>query len=78
MTKAGLPGGYSLDAQKDRLEAFCKAQWGDEWTLHKMYRDTDSGTHMDRQALQELLQDAHDGAGLRGAHYRLLHIEWRR
>ena len=31
---------YSLDAQKDRLEAFCKAQWGDEWTLHKMYRDT--------------------------------------
>ena len=21
----------SLDAQKDRLEAYCKAQWGDDW-----------------------------------------------
>jgi DNA invertase Pin-like site-specific DNA recombinase len=37
---------YSLGAQKERLEAFCKAQWDDDWKLHKVYRDTESGTHM--------------------------------
>ena len=41
---------YSLDGQKDRLEAYCKAQWGADWTLHKLYRDTQSGTHIDRPA----------------------------
>ncbi len=28
---------YSLPAQTERLEAFCKAQHGDEWTLHQTY-----------------------------------------
>jgi site-specific DNA recombinase len=52
---------YSLDAQKDRLEAYCKAQWGDEWRLHKIYRDTESGTHMNRPGLEEMLYDAEAG-----------------
>ena len=42
---------YSLGAQTERLEAYCKAQWGDDWRLHKVYRDTESGTHMNRPGL---------------------------
>ena len=49
---------YSLGAQKERLEAFCKAQWDDDWRLHKVYRDTESGTHMNRPGLEEMLYDA--------------------
>ncbi len=49
---------YSLGAQKDRLEAFCKATYGDDWRLHKVYRDTESGTHMNRPGLEEMLYDA--------------------
>ncbi len=49
---------YSLGAQKERLEAFCKAQWGDTGQLHKIYRDTESGTHMNRPGLEEMLYDA--------------------
>ncbi len=49
---------YSLGAQKERLEAFCKAQHGDDWTLFKVYRDTESGTHMNRPGLEEMLFDA--------------------
>jgi hypothetical protein len=45
-------------AQKERLEAFCKAQWDDDWKLHKVYRDTESGTHMNRPGLEEMLYDA--------------------
>ena len=49
---------YSLGAQSERLEAFCKAQYGDDWRLHKLYRDTESGTHMNRPGLEEMLYDA--------------------
>ncbi len=49
---------YSLDAQKDRLEAFCKSQYGDDWSPFKVYRDTESGTHMNRPGLEEMLFDA--------------------
>jgi site-specific DNA recombinase len=49
---------YSLGAQKERLEAFCKAQYGDDWELFKLYRDTESGTHMNRPGLEEMLYDA--------------------
>ncbi|MFH1022101.1 MAG: recombinase family protein [Planctomycetota bacterium] len=49
---------YSLDAQKDRLEAFCKSQYDDDWSLFKIYRDTESGTHMNRPGLEEMLYDA--------------------
>ena len=49
---------YSLGAQKERLEAFCKSQYGNDWTLFKLYRDTESGTHMNRPGLEEMLYDA--------------------
>ena len=49
---------YSLGAQTERLEAFCRAQYGDDWRLHKIYRDTESGTHMNRPGLEEMLFDA--------------------
>ena len=53
---------YSLDAQKERLEAYCKSQYGDDWVLHKLYRDTESGTHMNRPGLEEMLFDASNKA----------------
>lgn len=28
------------------------------WRLHKLYRDTESGTHMNRPGLEEMLYDA--------------------
>ena len=49
---------YSLGAQKERLEAFCTSQHGDDWRLFKIYRDTESGTHMNRPGLEEMLLDA--------------------
>ena len=49
---------YSLGAQKDRLEAFCTSQYGNDWKLFRIYRDTDSGTHMNRDGLEEMLFDA--------------------
>lgn len=49
---------FSLDAQRDRAEAYCKATYGDAWELHKLYRDTESGTHMQRPGLVEMLADA--------------------
>ena len=49
---------YSLDAQKDRLEAYCKSQYGDDWQIFKVYRDMESGTHMNRPGLEEMLYDA--------------------
>jgi site-specific DNA recombinase len=49
---------YSLGAQTERLEAFSKASWGEDWRLHKVYRDTESGTHMNRPGLEEMLFDA--------------------
>ncbi len=52
---------FSLPAQAERLEAFCKAQHGDEWKLHHVYRDTESGTHLKRPGLQAMLEDAREG-----------------
>ena len=49
---------YSLAAQKERLEAFCASQFGSDWRQHQVYRDTASGTHLNRPALQEMLADA--------------------
>lgn len=49
---------YSLGAQSERLEAFCKSQFGHDWRLHKIYTDTDSGTHMNRPGLEMMLNDA--------------------
>jgi len=49
---------FSLDAQRDSLEAFCRSQYGSDWQLHKIYRDEVSGTHMRRPGLAELRLDA--------------------
>ncbi|OGQ00334.1 MAG: hypothetical protein A2Z40_04395 [Deltaproteobacteria bacterium RBG_19FT_COMBO_60_16] len=49
---------YSLGAQSERLEAFCRAQYGDDWRLHKIYRDMESGIHMNRPGLEEMIFDA--------------------
>lgn len=52
---------YSLGAQRERLEAFCTSQYGTDWTLAKAYRDTASGTHLNRPDLQQMLADAKGG-----------------
>ncbi len=53
---------YSLGAQKERLEAFCKSQHGNDWMLFKLYRDTSTGTNMKRPGLEEVLHDAEAGS----------------
>jgi site-specific DNA recombinase len=46
---------YSIDAQRERLEAFCKARG---WTIYNTYIDGGySGANMDRPALQQMLLD---------------------
>lgn len=46
---------YSLESQKERLEAFCKAKG---WDVYKVYVDPGySGATLDRPALQEMLLD---------------------
>lgn len=52
---------YSLPAQRERLDAFCHAQYGNEWTMAGIYTDTESGTHMDRPGLKRLMADAEAG-----------------
>jgi len=49
---------YSLGAQKERLEAFCTSQYGSEWTLFNVYRDTESGTHLNRPGMHQMRADA--------------------
>ncbi len=51
---------YSLDAQKDRLNAYCVSQY-DEYEVVKIYRDTSTGTNMNRPGLEEMLFDAENG-----------------
>ena len=53
---------YSLSAQQDRLESFCNGQFGSEWKLTKLYRDSASGTHLNRPELQQMLADAQSNA----------------
>ena len=52
---------YSLPAQTERLEAYCKAHYGDAWDMGKVYRDMESGTHMNRPGLGQMLFDAESG-----------------
>lgn len=51
---------YSLAAQEERLEAYCKGQYGDDWTLFGVYRDSASGTTMERPELQRMVADARE------------------
>jgi len=48
---------YSLDAQRDRLDAYCKSQYED-YEVVKIYRDASTGTNMNRSGLEEMLYDA--------------------
>ena len=48
---------YSLDAQRDRLEAYCKSQY-DEYEVVSIYRDASSGTNMNRPGLEKMLFEA--------------------
>ena len=53
---------FSLDAQRDQLRAFCDSHYGPDWSLARLYRDMDSGSHLNRIALQQMLADAHKQA----------------
>lgn len=47
--------GYSIDAQRDRLSAYCRSRG---WAIYNMYIDGGfSGSNTDRPALQQLLRD---------------------
>ena len=52
---------YSLGAQRDRLETFCRGRFGRNWILSSIYSDTDSGRHTDREGLIALFSDAKQG-----------------
>lgn len=46
---------YSIDSQKEKLEAFCKSKG---WNIYDIYIDPGySGSNLERPALQKLLQD---------------------
>jgi hypothetical protein len=49
----------SLDSQRERLEAFCKAQEG--WRMVSHQEDRATGTKLDRPGLQAALDLARDG-----------------
>lgn len=48
---------YSLDAQRDRLDAYCKSQY-EEYEVVNVYRDASTGTNMNRSGLEEMLYAA--------------------
>jgi len=53
---------YSLDAQRDRLESFCKGVYGEQgFEIIDTYRDMESGAHVDRPQLKRMLADAAAG-----------------
>lgn len=48
--------GYSIEAQTERLEAYCKAR---DWLIYQRYIDPGfSGSNKERPALKKLIQDA--------------------
>ena len=48
--------GYSIEEQKDKLEAYCKIK---DWAVYKVYTDGGfSGSNTDRPALEQLIKDA--------------------
>lgn len=51
---------FSLGAQRDRLDAYCKSQ--DAWTVVTRYSDQASGATLERPGLQRALGDAAKGA----------------
>lgn len=58
-TEEQVKEGYSLDAQEDRLRAYCISQ---EWEVVKVYRDEGkSAKDLERPELQKLLRDMKSG-----------------
>ena len=48
--------GYSIEEQKDKLEAYCKIK---DWSVYKVYTDGGfSGSNTERPALESLIKDA--------------------
>ena len=58
--------GYSIQAQTERLQAYCKAKG---WGIFHVYTDAGfSGSNMQRPALSQLLEDVEAGrVGCRSA-----------
>ena len=53
---------YSLDGQRDRLEAFCIGVYGaDKFSIVEVFRDTESGAHLNRPNLKRMLAAAEAG-----------------
>ncbi len=53
---------YSLDGQRDRLEAFCRGVHGEgRFEIVEVFRDTESGAHLNRPALKQMLAGAEAG-----------------
>jgi len=50
---------FSLGAQQDRLDAYCKSQ--DAWRVVARYSDQASGASLEREGLQHALADATKG-----------------
>lgn len=58
-TQEQVDEGYSIEAQADRLQAYCKAK---EWVVTGVYKDAGfSGSNTERPALQRLLNDVRAG-----------------
>ena len=48
--------GYSIEEQKDKLEAYCKIK---DWSVYKVYTDGGfSGSNTNRPAIEQLIKDA--------------------
>lgn len=58
-TQEQVQEGYSIDAQTERLQAYCKAK---DWMVFGTYTDAGfSGSNTKRPALQRLLNDVRAG-----------------
>ena len=58
-TEAQAEEGYSIQAQSERLEAYCKAMG---WTNYRLYTDGGySGSNLDRPEMTRLIADARGG-----------------
>lgn len=49
---------HSLPAQRQDLERYCKATYGDRWRLHRVFTDEASGARLKRPGLTEVLAEA--------------------
>ena len=55
-TTSQVEEGYSIEEQKDKLEAYCKIK---DWSVYKVYTDGGfSGSNTNRPAIEQLIKDA--------------------